>query len=250
MEKLNSEQIHLIGVQARNAEHHGRLLLEQQEPGCVEAFNEALELCRRIGDRATEAIITLKLGNAYLTVPGLRNLDEAERWYRLSLNRREQSDVIGRARCIGQLGTVNYERFIEAREAGRTDAEVLAHLRAALIAHQQSLDLFPAEAVNELAVAHNQLGLIYRDGGQIDAALHHYQEAIRYDEAAGNLYGAAQTRGNMAVVLALSGRFHDALLWAQAALRDFETQGGSAAVISKTNELITWINQGIAGRQT
>jgi tetratricopeptide (TPR) repeat protein len=65
--------------------------------------------------------------------------------------------------------------------------------------------------------------------GQTEQAVAHYREAIRYDEQAGNLYGAARTRENVALAYARAGRFDDALLFARAALANFEQFGPAAA---------------------
>jgi len=58
--------------------------------------------------------------------------------------------------------------------------------------------------VNDLAVTHNQLGMIYKNAGDIDLALPHYRESIRLYEGSTNLYAAGQTRFNVALGLAQS----------------------------------------------
>jgi tetratricopeptide (TPR) repeat protein len=145
---------------------------------------------------------------------------------------------------------VHWERFKEARDTDRPDDELLAHLYAAADAYQQALELLPADAVGELAVAHSQLGNIYNDGGQLDVALRHWQEAIRYQEAAGDRYRAAQNRFNVTLALAEGGRLGDGVLWAQAALRDFQSYGDRAAAdIAQTQGLIAAIEQDLGGSQ-
>ena len=130
----------------------GQILREQQQPACVQAYTEALQLTRRIGNRPNEAIAAYNLGRAYAEVPGLRNLDEAERWFQESLDLHDETDRLGRARCVGQLGSVHYQRFAEALTVGRPEAELLDHLNAAAEAYQQALELLPADAVADLAV--------------------------------------------------------------------------------------------------
>jgi tetratricopeptide (TPR) repeat protein len=98
--------------------------------------------------------------------------------------------------------------------------------------------------VDDLAVAHNALGNIYGDAGDLDRALPHYREAIRHQEAAGALYNAASTRFNVAVTLAQAGRLAEAREYAYAALRNFQTYGDRAAdEIQETQELIAQIEQ-------
>ncbi|MCP4423581.1 MAG: tetratricopeptide repeat protein, partial [Chloroflexi bacterium] len=102
----------------------------------------------------------------------------------------------------------------------------------------------PPNAVDDLAVTHNQLGNIYDDAGDLERALFHYQEAIRYVETAGNLFQAGQFRYNVALTLQAAGRLEDALLYAQAALRNFETFGDRAAEdIEDTQGLIDEIEE-------
>ena len=61
-------------------------------------------------------------------------------------------------------------------------------------AYHQALELIPEDAVSDRAVTHNQLGNAYSHAGDIDRALPHYREAIRYFELAGGVYDAARTR--------------------------------------------------------
>jgi tetratricopeptide (TPR) repeat protein len=226
----------------------GEILREQQQPACVQAYSEALQLARRIGDRPLEAIVAYNLGHAYAQVPEFRDLHAAARGYQDSLGLRDEGDRLGRARCVSELGYVHRQRFIEAQDAGRPEAELLSHLNAAAHAYQQALDMLPADAVGELAVIHGQLGNTYHDGGQPEVALRHWQESIRYREAAGNRYGAAQTRFNVAAALVRDGRLGDGLLWAQAALRDFQTYGDRAAAeIAQIQQLIATIDRGLGG---
>jgi hypothetical protein len=66
----------------------------------------------------------------------------------------------------------------------------------------------------------------------------------------GNLYRAAQTRGNLAVAYANVERFEDALLFAHAALRNFEQFGPAAvAAAAKVQQIIAWI-EGLARSKT
>jgi tetratricopeptide (TPR) repeat protein len=95
------------------------------------------------------------------------------------------------------------------------------------------------DAAISLAVTHDQLGLVYGVTGDLDRALSHYQQSIRYQEIRGNVFDATQTRCNVALTLANAGRLHDARLYSAAALRNYETYGDRAAdKIQKTQQLL------------
>ena len=187
------------------------------------------------------------LGHAYKDIPALRDLAQAERWYRRALELHEERDRLNRSKGLSQLGLVAYERFNEARKVKKPEAELLKQLNIAVQFYQQALEITPPNAVDSLAVKHNALGVIYDEGaGDLDRALPHYREAIRYEEMQGNLYGAAQTRCNVALALAQAGRLMDAREYALAALRNFETFGDRAAEeIEKTRGLVAQIEEEI-----
>ncbi|MFL6262790.1 MAG: CHAT domain-containing protein [Thermoanaerobaculia bacterium] len=86
---------------------------------CVSAYEEALELSERIGDRACAATCAFNLGNAFKDLSALRDLDQAERWYRRSLELYDERDRLGRGRCLMQFGYIDWKRFHEARTAER-----------------------------------------------------------------------------------------------------------------------------------
>lgn len=135
----------------------------------------------------------------------------------------------GRAQCLNQLGAVAYELFKEARAVRRPENELLEHIGAAARFYHEALDLLPPDAVDDLAVAHNQLGNIYGEAGELDRAVAHWHDAIRHREKQGNLYEAARARSNIAIGLANAHRLPDAREYALAALRNFETFGDRAA---------------------
>ncbi len=147
---------------------------------------------------------------------------------------------------MNKLGDVAWERFKEARDVKKPEKELKSHNNDALQYYNKALEMTPLNAINDLAVIHNQLGAIYYDAGDLDRALSHSRDSIRYNEMAGNLYGAAGTRYNVAVMIIRSGRFVDALDYANAALRNFETYGeGAMEWIQKTRNLIIQIEKAL-----
>jgi tetratricopeptide (TPR) repeat protein len=98
--------------------------------------------------------------------------------------------------------------------------------------------------VDDLAVTHNQLGNIYYEAGNLERLLEHYNKSVQYKEMAGNIYAAGTTRCNIAIALANNGRLSDALLYARAALRNFESYGERAKDDEdKTKGVIEWIEK-------
>jgi tetratricopeptide (TPR) repeat protein len=248
-ESLDASQRNAIRTLAASLHELGEIQRELGQSECVTAYEDSLTLAERIGERAGAAICAFNLGHAYLTIPALRDLAQAERWYRRSLELRDERHHLLRGKGLGQLGYVALERFKEARTADKPKEELLRHLNVALQFYLQALDLLPPNAVDDLAVTHNQLGSIYVNAGDLDHALPHYRETIRYFEAAGNLYGAAQTRFNVALALARANRLADAQVYADAALRNYETYGDRAAEeIQRTRELIADIEQARKGK--
>jgi tetratricopeptide (TPR) repeat protein len=210
---------------------------------CVSVYRESFDLAQRIGDGEGAAASAFNQGNAYLD---LRDLTEAERWYRRGLELVPEGDRMGYAKCLAQLGGVALERFREARRAKQPEAVLLCHLKDTLGFYHQALDMTPPDNIGQLAVIHNQLGAIYGDADQLDRALPHFRESIRYKESAGNLYGAAQTRRNVAVVFLRAGRLADARDYTHAALRNFQTYGaGAQQDIQKALDLIAAIDMAL-----
>jgi tetratricopeptide (TPR) repeat protein len=207
----------------------GNVLLQQEDPGCLPLFREALALDQRIGDRLAESVDAGELGMAYILVPGLRDLGQAEQWLQHSLSLRPDSDQAGRAHSHNQLGMAALARFDDARAAGKRQKVLLKHLNSAFGHYRQALDLLPADDHQNRADVENQLGSIFAHAGDTGQALRHYQQSIHHEEARGNIFGAGTTRFNIALLLARDGRTGDALHYAQAALDNYQQAGTGAA---------------------
>ena len=228
-EQLEAGQRNSLRSLAVSVEQLGHLQREAGAAACVGSYQEGYDLALRIGDHAVVAVCAFNLGRVYTEVPALRDLAQAETWYRRSLELTPESDRLQRGKTLGQLGLVARERFKEARQAGEPKAVLVEHLNNARQFYQDALKLTPPDALDSLAVKHNQLGNIYKDAGQTEQAVAHYRDSIRYEEQQGNLYGAATTRYNVALAYKDAGRLADALLFAQAALRNYVQFGPAAA---------------------
>lgn len=243
-EDLDGSQLNKLRSLAASLHELADIRRELGWEDCVAVYEESLELAESIGDRALAATCAINLSNAYDEIPALRDLREAERWCRRSLELREEGDQLGRGQCFGQLGFVAFGLFREAGEAKRPLEECLGHLNEAAYFYHQQIELTPADAVNELAVANNQLGIIYGAADETKYSVTHFCEAIRYREMQGNFFSASGARFNVARVLAQAGRPQDALEYARAALCGFESFGERAADwIQQTQQLIGEIEQ-------
>jgi tetratricopeptide (TPR) repeat protein len=244
---LSEDQRHTIQTLAVSLERLGHICREQERDECAARFEQALELADRIADPVEAAICAFNLGTSHMIVPGIRDLDRAEHWYRVSLERRGEQDRIGRGSCLGQLGSIAGARFSEARSAGRPQEELQRYLDEAAERYREALDLLPPDAIEELAAAHGQLGSLYGDAGDLDRALTHYDDSVRLAESAGKLHDAAETRFNVAFDLAQAGRLQDALGYARSALRGFEACGPAAAPdFEQTRQLMEQIKTTLA----
>jgi tetratricopeptide (TPR) repeat protein len=180
---------------------------ERGSASCVDGYQDALGLAEKIHDTQLAAICAFNLGHAFEDLDQIRDLDAAGQWYHRSLDLHAKDDRMGRAGCLAQLGSVSYGRFQAARDA---DKPASTFLREAGQYYEQALAMFPANDVADLAATHNQLGNVYDDAGQLDAALDHYRSSIRYKETMRDRLAAGQTRYNAAITLARAGRFADA----------------------------------------
>lgn len=229
--ELDGEQRNRIRSLAAILHELGEIERELGAPSCVASYKEALSLAELISDQVAASKCAYNLGRTFdgVLVPFLRNLDDAERWYLRSFELRDEHDRRGRAISLGQLGAVARGRFKDARAAGASEADQLAFLNEAVRHYEEAIRQLPPTAVEDLGVAHNQLGNIYGDVGDFDGAFRHLRESIRYMEKAGNIYNAALTQFNVGLYLAKAGRFAEAHEYARASKRNYETFGDRAA---------------------
>jgi hypothetical protein len=241
-EQLDASQRNTLRSLAVSLHELGQIQREQGDAACVDSYQESYELALRIGDQPLAAICAFNLGRFYTETPVSRDLAQAQQWYHHALDGWPEGDQLNRGKTLGQLGLVARERFKEARQTGQPGDMLAEYWNAALHAYQQALNMLPPDEVDTRAMFHNQLGNIYGDASQIDQAIAHHREAIRYFEQAGSLYYAAATRHNVAIYLTVESRLEEALLFARAALCNFERFGPSAAQeVERIQKLVTQI---------
>jgi tetratricopeptide (TPR) repeat protein len=136
------------------------------------------------------------------------------------------------------LGNAAFRRFLDASSTDRPAEECVRHLSKAERYYRHALEIFPEDATHDLATVHHQIGLVCGHAGQIDNALRHDRESIRYSEAMRDRFRAGGTRHSAAVILRGAGLFADARDWAQAALRDYQACENADQEIMKTLKLL------------
>ena len=218
---------------------------EQGLAACVDGYKEALALVEKIADTHLAEVYAFNLGHAYKDLAEIRDLAVAEQWYRRSLDLCAKEDRMGQAGTLCQLGSVAREQFLDARKAKRPSEECAGHLSQAEKHYRQALAMLPPNTVSELATVHNQLGNVYDDAGQVDTALRHYRESIRYKEAMQDSFAAGKTRYNVAATLFRARRFGDAREWAQSALRDYEACENAEEKVVMTLKLLELIESAL-----
>ena len=246
-EQWDAIQRHNVRSLAVSLHELGVIQMGQGIALCVDSCQGAMKLATEVRDTALQAACAFNLGRIHTNIHSLWNLNEAERYYRQSLELRPADDGLGRGRCFGQLGELALRRFQEARREKQPAKELAKQLSEAADLYTQSLKLIPASAIVERGISHNQLGVIYRAAGDTEGALYHYRQDIYYCELAGDIFGAGQTRYNAALALLDVPRLSDARSYAVAALANYRSLGDRATEqINKTEQLIADINQKIA----
>ena len=255
---LDHDQRNRLRTLAVSVEILGHIRRDAGETRCVESYQEAIGIYRRIVDKPAEAVAEFNLGHAYKNLPAIRDLDTAEAAYLRSLDLHDTNDALGRSRCTQQIGMVHYERFLEARERKDPPEALLRHAQAAEKHFLDALRLCPKDAFTDLAPIHNGLGALYAEVGQLDNARDHYEQAAQYFEKMGDHLNAGNVRLNIAVMCSQTSQSQsrpsqqrDYLLraqaYAQAALRDYQHyQGRAAKDEANTQALLDEISQALA----
>jgi len=217
---------------------------EQDGTDSVDLYHEAFDLGEKIGETWMASTAAFSLGTAYKNLTGVRNLDKAEQWYRRSLAMRRTTDTVYRAKTFDQIGLVRHERWREMMAAGAPPDQLADQANKVVEAHAAAWECCPPDSANTLGLIRQHLGSIYLDGGRLDVAEAHYQEAIRQLEAAQNTYEAARCRIHFALGLVAVGRNADALEYANAAFQNYLGLGdGAARETEETRQVVTAIRR-------
>ena len=102
--QLDAGQCHTLRSLAVSIEQLGHLQRKQGAVECVNSYQEALKTYERIGAQTEAASCAFNLGHTYKNVPALRDLAQAEVWYRRGLDLTSDGDRLTRGKGLGQLG--------------------------------------------------------------------------------------------------------------------------------------------------
>jgi tetratricopeptide (TPR) repeat protein len=225
--------------------------LSERETGnadCKCTFEEVINLSKRIGDYGLEAVASLNLGVAYVTLDALYDLDKAEQCYRHGLDLVLERDTLTRSKYLSELGFIYWARFNKAQEAQQPKDELERYFNDARGFYEAALSLTPPDALASLAVKHNALGQIYGRAGLFDESMLHYRKAILYLERSGDLFNAGKTRLGAAQVLRNAHSPQDALDYAYSALDNLK-QFNVIGLIRACEELIARLEREIKEKQ-
>jgi tetratricopeptide (TPR) repeat protein len=229
--------------------HLSGILREEGTPA-ITVEEEAIQLRERLGEKQQASMWAFELGEIYTDTPSVRNLPQAERWLKRSLELTRDDDPAGKAECLAALGRVAWERFNEARRSNAPETELRRHLTTARQYYQLALEHDLPSDWGKLASHNQQLGHVSYALGDIDRALPHYRESIRCDELHGNTFGAAQTRFNLAIALRDVDRLAEARKFARAALEEFQTLGSPAkGFLERCEKLLAIIEERLMAKR-
>ena len=246
-ESLDRTQTTIIQALAASVHELGRILMQQRPSECVALFEEAISLYRWVRDKTGEATSSFNLGRFYLESD---ELELAEHYFKLILELCDEHDRLGQGKGHYSLGNVARKRFFRAREVNTSMPGALLYLKIALQQYHKALNLLPLNAVEDLAVVHFNLGIIYDQLRDYDTAVKHFYDAIRKYEQAGDFFEAARSRLLIGYALLDADRLEDALEYARSAQRNFETlRDPDQDRIESARTLIVAIEQTLKARR-
>ena len=232
------------------------------------SFSAALAIYKKLGERRAEAETLYEIGLTYEKI-GL--FDEADREY--ITGRRIGAELQdGFLLATGSLYLANtswyrgrYQNAFEHLEVATREAEksadhqlpiMIANTKAllywtlndldkALVYAEQALAAAQREDIKtEIASSHNNLGLMLRDHGRVEASLKHFEQAKDIDDKTNSSWGLGYDHRNIGISLMKLGRHADARSHFEAAERY------SAAIKNVDNWVKALLELGNVTRET
>ena len=194
--------------------------IKLNDPACVGHLTEAGRLMNGV-EHPDQLLAAMHyhLGMAYQDVDAIHDLNRAYAEYGKSEELQHPNNRTNQAKCVSQRAQILVE-------AGRDDPEhAAAYLAEAMRDTVTALQLFaPDDAANQ-AIVHARIGQIYRISGRWSDALGYDTAARALSEAAGDVFGQATGRLNVALDLHGLGRPDDGRVYAAAAAQAFAALG-------------------------
>jgi CHAT domain-containing protein/Tfp pilus assembly protein PilF len=178
----------------QEAEHLKNGSLEAKRMG-IEKYLEAVELCRKAGDRAKEGSALNMIGEVYYTLGETRKA--LEKFNESLPLRRAVGDRRGEVDTLNNIG-VAYHSLGEMWKALEKNNEALL-LRRALGDRRGEADTV------------NNIGMVYHSLGEMQKALEKFVEALSLERAVGDREGEAAALNNIASVYWSLGETRKAL---------------------------------------
>jgi tetratricopeptide (TPR) repeat protein len=207
----------------------GRLadvLRQKEDTKCVALNEEAIALYELIGEKTPIAIRELNLGHCYKNVPSIRDLEAAEKHYRLAIDNYPENDALARSQAVAQISMTWLDAIRERGEDKPLPQKLKEKLAETIEQYEKAFEGLPADAWGHLANLHNNLADALRlDPDRRNEAPDHFRLAHKYAVAVGRYDEAAVFRANLAQLFAVSNRPEEASAAAEQALQELHDLG-------------------------
>jgi tetratricopeptide (TPR) repeat protein len=207
----------------------GRLadvLRQKEDAKCVTLNEEAISLYELIGEKTAIAIRELNLGHCFKNVPSIRDLEAAERHYRLAIDNYPENDALARSQAVAQISMTWLDAIRERGEDKPLPPKLKEKLAETIEQYEKAFEGLPSDAWGDLANLHNNLANALRlDPDRRSEAIDHIRLAHKFAVAVGRYDEAAVFRANLAQLFAMSNRPEEAAAAAEQALQELQDLG-------------------------
>lgn len=210
------------------------------------AEDQAFELATRAEAFDELSSWCLEIGTSYTESASIKDLDRAELWLKRGLELADERPSL-RAKLFALLGQAFWQRFRSDRQNERPEIELKSHLSHGLENYEMAIEHTRHDDPRRLSELCLYYGHVHYSLGQIERAIPHYRQSIRYDIANGDACSAARTRFNIAIALRDLGRLGEARKYATHAYNESVDLGGLAPenLVERSRRLIQLIERAL-----
>lgn len=250
---LSDPQMQEILSHAAHLGTMGQIRREQGHADCLDWFQEALNLQRRMGNLQSQFDSIYNIGEAYRKVPRIRNLDTAEAHFLSCLDLVAPDEQLKICKTLGELGYIAWQHHLDISEAGGPAEEGRTFLLRSLRFYHAALSNVPAGALQDAATFHNQLGLVYQGLGDYRSSQEHLQQAHRLYRQADDPLGSGRALSNLAFGLLVQDRTgeehtEEARLYIIEALRVLEPFDGRLHLVTSLRQALAYVDEELKGQ--